>query len=200
MSENKQDISNLKPEDIVYRQYENESDLEIMIKMIDAELSEPYSIYTYRYFVINWPQLTWLAYHNDQMVGVVIGKLEIHKNTKRNRGYVAMIVVNKQYRGLKIGKKLTQIFIDKIIELGGEEIVLETESVNSGALALYKSCGFAKVKRLLNYYQNGNDAFRLKLWISNKQEQEQEQEQGEEQKEEQEQNQQQNQNESKENQ
>lgn len=44
-----------------------------MIKMIDAELSEPYSIYTYRYFVINWPQLTWLAYHNDQMVGVVIG-------------------------------------------------------------------------------------------------------------------------------
>jgi hypothetical protein len=26
--------------------------------------------------------------------------------------------------------------------------------------------GFAKEKRLLNYYMNGNDAFRLKLWIT----------------------------------
>lgn len=28
------------------------------------------------------------------------------------RGYVAMIVVKKEYRGLKIGKKLTNLFID----------------------------------------------------------------------------------------
>ena len=25
--------------------------------------------------------------------------------------------------------------------------------------------GFAKEKRLLNYYMSGNDAFRLKLWL-----------------------------------
>jgi len=29
------------------------------------------------------------------MIGVVIGKLEIHKKSNRNRGYVAMIVVDK---------------------------------------------------------------------------------------------------------
>ena len=26
--------------------------------------------------------------------------------------------------------------------------------------------GFARDKKLLNYYMNGNDAFRLKLWLT----------------------------------
>lgn len=45
-------------------------------------------------------------------------------------------------------------------------MVLETEVVNKGALSLYKSLGFSRVKRLMNYYLNGNDAFRLKLWLT----------------------------------
>ena len=44
--------------------------------------------------------------------------------------------------------------------------MLETEVVNTGALGLYKSLGFARVKRFSNYYQNENDAFRLKLWLT----------------------------------
>ena len=38
--------------------------------------------------------------------------------------------------------------------------------MNKGALGLYYSLGFARVKRLMNYYLNGNDAFRLKLWLT----------------------------------
>ena len=107
------------------------------MKMIESELSEPYSIYTYRYFVINWPELTYLAYYKDKMIGVVIGKLEVHKGSKKNRGYVAMIVVLKEYRRLKIGRKLATMFMDTVKENGGEEIVLETEYVNTAALKLY---------------------------------------------------------------
>ncbi len=43
------------------------------------------------------------------------------------------------------------MFIDRCKEKGGQEIVLETEVVNKGALGLYTRCGFAKVKRLMNY-------------------------------------------------
>ncbi len=50
--------------------------------------------------------------------------------------------------------------------MGGEEVVLETEAINIGALKLYENLGFARVKRLMNYYLNGNDAFRLKFWIT----------------------------------
>ena len=69
------------------------------MKMIESELSEPYSIYTYRYFVKNWPQLTFLAYHKQKMIGVNIGKIENHKGSKKSRGYIGMIVVLKEHRG-----------------------------------------------------------------------------------------------------
>lgn len=38
--------------------------------MIDAELSEPYSIYTYRYFLYGWPDLSIFAYYNNEIIGV----------------------------------------------------------------------------------------------------------------------------------
>lgn len=82
------------------------------------------------------------------------------------RGYIAMIVVDKQFRRLRIGKLLAGKFIERIREKGGEEIVLETEQTNTSALRLYESLGFARVKRMQNYYLSGNDAFRLKLWFT----------------------------------
>ena len=36
---------------------------------------------------------------------------------------------------------------------------------NTGALNLYEKLGFYRDKRLLRYYLNGGDAFRLKLWF-----------------------------------
>ena len=33
----------------------------LMKQMIDGELSEPYSIYTYRYFLRNFPELTFIV-------------------------------------------------------------------------------------------------------------------------------------------
>jgi peptide alpha-N-acetyltransferase len=47
-----------------------------------------------------------------------------------------------------------------------DTIVLETECINTAALRFYESVGFIRVKRMLNYYMSGNDAFRLKLFIN----------------------------------
>lgn len=47
-----------------------------------------------------------------------------------------------------------------------EEVVLETEITNKGALGLYQNLGFVKDKRLSRYYMNGVDAFRLKLFLT----------------------------------
>lgn len=41
--------------------------------------------------------------------------------------------------------------------------MLETEVTNQPALRLYGQLGFMRDKRLVRYYLNGNDAFRLKL-------------------------------------
>ena len=44
-----------------------------------------------------------------------------------------------------------------------DEVVLETEVTNGGALRLYEGLGFMRDKRLRRYHLNGVDAFRLKV-------------------------------------
>ena len=39
---------------IRYRAYQGEEDLEAITKLVDEELSEPYNLYTYRYFLDEW--------------------------------------------------------------------------------------------------------------------------------------------------
>ena len=43
---------------VEYDTYKGEEELPEIMKLIDKDLSEPYSIYTYRYFVNTWPELT----------------------------------------------------------------------------------------------------------------------------------------------
>ena len=45
-----------------------------------------------------------------------------------------------------------------------DEIYLETEVDNYAALGLYESLGFIRTKMFMNYYLNGNSAYRLKLF------------------------------------
>ena len=45
------------------------------------------------------------------------------------------------------------------------QVMLETEVTNKSALRLYERLGFTRDERLLKYYLNGVDAFRLKLWF-----------------------------------
>lgn len=47
--------------DIEYINYESELQMPDIMRLIQKDLSEPYSIYTYRYFIHNWPQLCFLV-------------------------------------------------------------------------------------------------------------------------------------------
>ncbi|ORX46821.1 putative acyltransfersase [Hesseltinella vesiculosa] len=147
---------------IQYVGYENEQQLPSIINMIENELSEPYTVYTYRYFIHNWPKLCFLAMDGNKIVGVIICKLDQHKD--RLRGYIAMLAVARDYRKKAIGSTLVEMAVLAMTEQDADEVVLETEYTNQGALALYQRLGFIKDKRLYRYYLNGVDAFRLKLF------------------------------------
>ena len=41
--------------------YSSELQMPAIIRLIKEDLSEPYSIYTYRYFIYNWPNLCWMV-------------------------------------------------------------------------------------------------------------------------------------------
>lgn len=46
---------------VEYVNYQDERQMPDIMRLIQKDLSEPYSIYTYRYFIHNWPQLCFLV-------------------------------------------------------------------------------------------------------------------------------------------
>lgn len=54
-----------------------------------------------RFFLQNWPDLCWLAFDGQQCFGTVVCKQD--KHGEMLRGYIAMLVVTDEYRGLGVG-------------------------------------------------------------------------------------------------
>lgn len=111
--------------EIIYSRYASHLEpslLPAIRSLISADLSEPYSIYVYRYFLYQWGDLCFLASHNDAIIGVVIAKLEAHRGGPQLRGYIAMLAVRSQYRGRGIATKLVSMAIDAMVEKGADEV------------------------------------------------------------------------------
>ncbi|WWC57630.1 uncharacterized protein I303_100162 [Kwoniella dejecticola CBS 10117] len=156
-----------KGDELFYRRYKDEeSDLPYMMRLVEQELSEPYNVYTFRYFLIDWPNLAFLVFpstlHSTQPIATIICKQDSHRG-KTNRGYIAMLSVDRAWRRRGIASKLIEIAIDEMTRQGAHEVVLETEYDNAPSLALYDRLGFLREKRLHRFYSNGKDAFRLIL-------------------------------------
>lgn len=141
----------------------------IISDLISDHLSEPYSVYVYWYFLNNWPQYCYITKTNEnRIVGVIISKINDHRSV-RSRGYIGMLVIDPEFRNRSIAKNLVRLTIDKMIKIDQvDEVSLETEVINKGALRLYEGLGFLRVKRLFKYYLNTHDAFRLILPITEK--------------------------------
>ena len=200
-------------EPVEFMQYSGERHLQSMIDLIACDLSEPYSVFTYRYFINNWPNLCYLALvpakeadaegpaREERLVGCIVCKQEAHRTTQAMRGYIAMLAVrhtrsrpparlirhhhhtrthphppahtvplsqvHSSMRKRGMGSKLVSLAVQGMHDNGCEEAVLEAEVTNMGALRLYESLGFVRDKRLMKYYLNGSDAYRLKVWFPN---------------------------------
>lgn len=157
------------PEGIVFSTFSpsDAASLPQIMRLVEKDLSEPYSIFTYRYFVLGWPELTIMAKEGDELLGVIVCKCDRQNRRRRLRGYIAMLAVDEHQRKRGIGSYLAhQAILTMKDKFNCDEVVLETELTNLGAMSLYERLGFVRDKRLCRYYLNGGDAFRLKLWFS----------------------------------
>ncbi|TKA67125.1 hypothetical protein B0A49_02060 [Cryomyces minteri] len=177
------------PANLRYVQYDPSKEelyMAAIRQLISKDLSEPYSIYVYRYFLYTWGHLCYMALDDaDNLTGVVVCKLEPHRNGPL-RGYIAMLATREEYRGKGIGTKLERLAIDAMNAEDADEvshirpqqlalpviqysfsrqIVLETEVTNTASLRVYERLGFLRSKRLHRYYLDGNTAFRLVLYL-----------------------------------
>jgi len=48
-------------QELEYRQYSGEHEIDLIMSLVDEELSEPYNKYTFRYFLVDWPHLCWMV-------------------------------------------------------------------------------------------------------------------------------------------
>ncbi len=159
------------PPGITYVQYSLDKEPEYLPQireLISKDLSEPYSIYVYRYFLYQWAELCFMAIdtttNDNKLAGVVICKLEPHRGGPL-RGYIAMLATKDKFRGKGIATTLVSKAIDLMIERDADEIALETEETNTAAMKLYERLGFLRSKKLHRYYLNGNSAYRLLLYL-----------------------------------
>ncbi|KAF4589342.1 N-alpha-acetyltransferase 30 [Ophiocordyceps camponoti-floridani] len=158
------------PKELRYVKYEHglESQyLPAIRALISTDLSEPYSIYVYRYFLYQWAHLCFMAVNpaDASLVGVVVCKLEVHSSHSppTRRGYIAMLAVASHFRGHGVATALVERAIEAMAKCHADEIVLETEETNLPAMRLYERLGFSRLKKLHRYYLNGNSAYRLVL-------------------------------------
>ena len=115
--------------EIVVAPFRDESQMSEIMAMIGKDLSEPYSIFTYRYFIHGWPELCTMAYDKnnlDKMIGIVICKIDDRAKDEHayKRGYIGMLAVDDEYRRRGIGTRLVEEAINKMVDMDCEEAVL----------------------------------------------------------------------------
>ncbi|CBZ27011.1 conserved hypothetical protein [Leishmania mexicana MHOM/GT/2001/U1103] len=154
----------------------SDAEMNFIVNLFTAELTEPYSSFTYQYFVFGWPDLCITAFGvesetkpDNSVVGEKVGAV-VSRVTRKGagmplRGYVAMFAVVPKFRGYRLGSRLVSLTVELMREKGCDEVYLETPTSNARALGLYLNLGFAKTKYLPRYYLDHSDAVRLKLWL-----------------------------------
>lgn len=162
---------------IRYEQFKGtDTEMDFIVKLFTAELTEPYSSFTYQYFVFGWPDLCVTAYGVEsstvpdasvkgEKVGAVVSRVTRKGPGMPLRGYVAMFAVVPKFRGFRLGCRLVALTVELMRQKDCDEVYLETPTSNTRALSLYLSLGFAKTKFLPRYYLDHSDAVRLKLWL-----------------------------------
>ncbi|WP_092903623.1 GNAT family N-acetyltransferase [Halostagnicola kamekurae] len=79
----------------------------------------------------------------------------------RRDGYILFLAVSPDYQGEGIGKRL----IARVAQ-EHDTITCHARTTNEGALQFYEHLGFEIKRRIDNYYEDGGDAYYLKLGSS----------------------------------
>lgn len=76
----------------------------------------------------------------------------------RSDGYLLFLAVDPDYRGQGFGRRLVAAIVDE-----HDSVTAHVRRTNDAALAFYTDLGFEVSKRINNYYEDGGDAYYLRL-------------------------------------
>jgi ribosomal protein S18 acetylase RimI-like enzyme len=88
----------------------------------------------------------WIAEHNKKIVGCV---MQMHR--ENNAAQLRYFILDPVYRGIGLGKRLTDLFMDSLRKKGYEKAYLWTINSLSAAAHIYKKMGFVLTEEIDSY-------------------------------------------------
>jgi len=129
-------------------------------------LPENYQMKYYFYHLLTWPQLSYVAEHNGQIVGYVLAKMDEDAGNEKNppHGHITSLAVRRNYRRLGLAKKLMDQSAFAMVEAFKAKFCsLHVRVSNRAALNLYKTTlKFDVDDTEKGYYADGEDAYKMK--------------------------------------
>lgn len=97
---------------------------------------------------------------SGEHVGYCVSSLE------GSNAHLISIAVLREHRRRGVASTLLETLMAQLEHGGVDELWLEVNTRNEGAITLYEKIGFARMMILENYYSDGSAALRMRLSLS----------------------------------
>ena len=131
-----------------------------VINLSFKTLTERYNPSLFNFFYENFPEGFWVCEKNHKIVGFIVG---VKTNSEIAR--ILILAVLKEYRRQGIGNILLKNFLREVAIKNIKHVELEVETKNKSAIEFYMENGFEIIDILIKFYQNGKDAYAMRLII-----------------------------------
>ncbi|WP_226004587.1 ribosomal protein S18-alanine N-acetyltransferase [Natrinema salinisoli] len=130
------------------------ADLLAVVRIENASFSQPWPYDAFERF-LGEPGFL-VAETNGQIAGYVVA--DVTQQIGRALGHVKDIAVHPEHRGDGVGSTLLSRSLGVLAARGAETVKLEVRRSNDDAKRLYREFGFDPLRRVPEYYGNGEDA------------------------------------------
>ncbi len=145
-------------EECVIRKIEDVDDFDEIMHIETRAFDEPYTKDLFLYDFLKHP---YSVYFKLLLADKVIGYFGLW--VVFEEAQITTIAVDPDYQGRGYGKMLMDFIIDYIKDCGCRNITLEVRVSNEKAITYYEKYHFKIVAVRKRYYENGEDAYLMKL-------------------------------------
>jgi ribosomal-protein-alanine N-acetyltransferase len=136
------------------------ADLPRVYELACSALSENYNPTLFIDLYSYWPEGFVVLENEGVILGFVFGIL-----LSRSDARILMLAIDSRFRGKGLGTVLYREFQKECALKGIHTITLEVRKSNQAAIRFYERLGFQMVGKVENYYTNGEDAYRMTLYM-----------------------------------
>lgn len=134
----------------------NEQDLETILSIERDSYADPWGEESFRYLMFQANGIAIVAAQQFP-IGYAFGRVVL------DDGELLNLAISRAFRNRKVGRAILNEFLSRCWKKGAKNVYLEVRVKNVPAIQLYRSAGFVIEGRRKQYYQDGEDAFIMKL-------------------------------------